>query len=114
MRQRRLGVLEEQPGLLVVRVGLEQLGVAVDGLVVLVVVLVEDAEVDQHADVDRRMLQAALVVADGLVVVAGQVVGVAELEQGPGVAGSSSTAFSSAESSRILSPSARASVADWK
>ncbi len=33
------------------------------------------------------MLQAALVEGDGLVVVAGQVVGVAELEQGAGVAG---------------------------
>ena len=36
---------------------------------------------------DRRVVQAALVVADGLVVVAGQVVGVAELEQRAGVAG---------------------------
>ena len=34
----------------------------------------------------RRVLQAALVVADGLVVVAGEVVGMAELEEGAGVA----------------------------
>ena len=42
---RGLGVLEEQPGLLVGRVGRQHLAIAIDGLVVLLVVLVEDAEV---------------------------------------------------------------------
>ena len=41
------------------RVGVQDLAVAIDRLVVLVAVLVEDAEVHEQADVQRRMVQAA-------------------------------------------------------
>ena len=83
--QRRFGVLDEELGALVARIGLGQPAEAVGRLVVLVVVFVQHAEVVEHALADRRILEAALVEADGLVVVPLEVVQEAEAEERRGV-----------------------------
>ncbi len=107
--------MQEQPGLLVVRVGVQDLAVAIDRLVVLVVVLVKNAEVHEHADVQRRMIEAAFVIADGVVVVAGQVVGMAELKEGAGVAGIQlDGAFQMADGVGALALGQEASWRVWK
>ena len=59
--ERGLGILEEQPGVSVRGIGAEDAAVALDGLVEPGFVLVQDAEVHQGADMDGRVLEAALV-----------------------------------------------------
>ncbi len=86
-RQGGARILPEEPGLLVLRVGGQHFAIAVLGPVVFLIIFVEHAQVDQGADMNRRMVDAALVVGHGFLVIAGQVVGMAELEERSGVIG---------------------------
>jgi hypothetical protein len=86
-RQRGIGILPEKPGPFVVRIGLQQAVEAVGGFVVLVVIFVKDAEIVNCTAGHRRMLEAFLVIADRLLVVAFEVVQERESEQGTGMRG---------------------------
>ncbi len=82
---RGLGVFEEQRGARMVGIDVQHPLVALGGLLVLLAVFVQQAEVQQRADVGRQPVGGPLVQFHGRVVVAAAVVFQRQAEQGAGM-----------------------------